>query len=85
MSKRYKEIKVKYTIEDTAEKRDMQEDAAKLQKLANAITSGDDQGALKLFEDELHRQETMEERAMVRRDIYETRIKINELVRDLTD
>ena len=51
--KRYKEIKVKYTIEDTAEKRDMQEDAAKLQKLANAITSGDDQGALKLFEDEV--------------------------------
>ena len=40
---------------------------------------------LKLFEDELHRQETMEERAIVRRDIYETRIKINELVSDLTD
>ena len=40
---------------------------------------------LKLFEDELHKQETMEERAMVRQDIRETRIKINELVRDLTD
>ena len=40
---------------------------------------------LKLYEDELHRQETMEERAMVRQDIRETRIKINELVRDLTD
>ena len=40
---------------------------------------------LKLFEDELLRQETMEERAMVRQDIYKTRIKINELVRDLTD
>ena len=40
---------------------------------------------LKLFEDQLHRQETMEERAIVRRDIHETRIKINELVRDLTD
>jgi len=40
---------------------------------------------LKLFEDELHKQETMEDRAMIRKDIFETRIKINELVRDLTD
>ena len=40
---------------------------------------------LKLFEDELHKQETMEDRVKIRRDIYETRIKINELVRDLTD
>ena len=40
---------------------------------------------LKLFEDELHKQETMEDRALIRRDIFETRIKINELVRDLTD
>tara|TARA_Y100000817_G_scaffold243310_1_gene195314 strand:- start:320 stop:481 length:162 start_codon:yes stop_codon:yes gene_type:complete len=40
---------------------------------------------LKLFEDELHKQETMKDRAKIRRDIYETRIKINELVRDLTD
>ena len=40
---------------------------------------------LKLYEDELHKQETMEDRAMIRKDIFETRIKINELVRDLTD
>ena len=40
---------------------------------------------LKLYEDELHKQETMEDRAMIRKDIHETRIKINELVRDLTD
>ena len=40
---------------------------------------------LKLYEDELHKQETMEDRALIRRDIFETRIKINELVRDLTD
>ena len=40
---------------------------------------------LKLYEDELHKQETMEDRAIIRRDIFETRIKINELVRDLTD
>ena len=40
---------------------------------------------LKLFEDELHKQETMEDRAIIRKDIFETRIKINELVRDLTD
>ena len=40
---------------------------------------------LKLYEDELHKQETMEDRAVIRRDIFETRIKINELVRDLTD
>ena len=40
---------------------------------------------LKLYEDELHKQETMEDRAIIRRDIFETRIKINELVCDLTD
>ncbi len=40
---------------------------------------------LKLYEDELHKQETMDDRALIRRDIFETRIKINELVRDLTD
>ena len=40
---------------------------------------------LKILEDELHLQETIEERAMIRKDIYNTRIKINELVRELTD
>ena len=40
---------------------------------------------LKLFEDELHKQETEEDRAKIRRDINETRIMYNELVRDLTD
>lgn len=51
--KSYKEIKVTYQIEDTAEKRDLQTDTVKLQKLANAIRSGDDKGAIKLFEDEV--------------------------------
>tara|TARA_E500000318_G_scaffold15603_2_gene16023 strand:- start:20160 stop:22289 length:2130 start_codon:yes stop_codon:yes gene_type:complete len=51
--KSYKEIKVTYQIEDTAEKRDLQTDTVKLQKLADAIKSGDDKGAIKLFEDEV--------------------------------
>ena len=40
---------------------------------------------LKILENELRQQETMSDRAIVRKDIYNTRIKINELVRDLTD
>ena len=40
---------------------------------------------LKILEDELLTQETMNDRAMVRKDIYNTRLKINELVRELTD
>ena len=40
---------------------------------------------LKILEDELLTQETMDDRAMVRKDIYNTRLKINELVRELTD
>ena len=40
---------------------------------------------LKILENELRQQETMSARAIVRKDIYNTRIKINELVRDLTD
>ena len=39
---------------------------------------------LKILEDELLTQETMNDRAMVRKDIYNTRLKINELVRELT-
>jgi len=54
----YKEIKVTYQIEDTAEKRDLQTDTVKLQKLADAIKSGDDKGALKLFEDEAKKVST---------------------------
>ena len=40
---------------------------------------------LKILEDELLVQETMSDRAIVRKDIYNTRLKINELVRELTD
>ena len=40
---------------------------------------------LKILEDELLMQETVSDRAMVRKDIYNTRLKINELVRELTD
>ena len=40
---------------------------------------------LKILEDELLVQETMNDRAIVRKDIYNTRLKINELVRELTD
>ena len=40
---------------------------------------------LKMLEDELLVQETMSDRAIVRKDIYNTRLKINELVRELTD
>ena len=40
---------------------------------------------LKVLENELTHQETMSDRAIVRKDIYNTRIKINELVRELTD
>ena len=40
---------------------------------------------LKILENELRQQETMSDLAIVRKDIYNTRIKINELVRDLTD
>ena len=39
---------------------------------------------LKILEDELLTQETTNDRAMVRKDIYNTRLKINELVRELT-
>ena len=39
----------------------------------------------KILEDELLIQETMNDRAIVRKDIYNTRLKINELVRELTD
>ena len=39
---------------------------------------------LKMLEDELLVQETMNDRAIVRKDIYNTRLKINELVRELT-
>ena len=39
---------------------------------------------LKILEDELLTQETMNDRAMVRKDIYNIRLKINELVRELT-
>ena len=39
----------------------------------------------KILEDELLMQETVSDRAMVRKDIYNTRLKINELVRELTD
>ena len=40
---------------------------------------------LKMLEDELLVQESMNDRAIVRKDIYNTRLKINELVRELTD
>ena len=40
---------------------------------------------LKILEDELLVQETMNDRAIIRKDIYKTRLKINELVRELTD
>ena len=52
-SKIYKEIKVTYTIEDTSEKRDLQTDVVKLQKFADAVTSGDTTAGLKVFEDEV--------------------------------
>lgn len=40
---------------------------------------------LKILENELLTQETMSDRAIVRKDIYNTKLKINELVRELTD
>ena len=40
---------------------------------------------IKMLEDELLVQETMSDRAIVWKDIYNTRLKINELVRELTD
>ena len=40
---------------------------------------------LKILENELLVQETMSDRAIIRKDIYKTRLKINELVRELTD
>jgi len=53
----YKEIKVTYTIEDTNKKQDLQTDVAELQKIADALTSGDTDTAFsegrKLLEDKI--------------------------------
>ena len=51
--KTYKEIKVTYKIVDTNKKQDLQTDVAELQKVADAIASGDTTTAIKLFEDKV--------------------------------